>query len=184
MIKRHLAFALLLSAAACAPTPARVVERRVSEAPAPRGATLLRDAMLDGQNAARSPLGLAPLIWDDTLATDAFAYAQVLARTQKFAHSVQPAGPAHEGENLFTGTRGAYSYREMVGYWVAERTNFVNGQVPASSRTGTFGDVGHYSQIVWRDTRRVGCALASSRTDDYLVCRYSPSGNVFGSTAY
>ena len=184
MGKRHLAFAATLLAAACTPGPQRVVEPRVIDAPAQRGEALLRSAMLAGQNAARSGLGLEPLMWDDALAADALAYAQVLARTGRFEHAVQPMGPGHEGENLFTGTRGAYSYREMVGYWLAEKKDFVDVAVPGSSRTGKFGDVGHYSQIVWRGSRRVGCALAASRTDDYLVCRYSPTGNVFGYTAY
>ena len=183
-IKRHLALLLTIAIAACAPGPERVVERRVTETTAPRGAALLRTAMLTGHTDARAAVGLPPLTWDDGLAADALAYAQVLARTGKFEHSVQPMGPGHEGENLFTGTRGAYRYPEMIGYWVAEQKNFTNVAVPASSRTGKFGDVGHYSQIVWRGTQRVGCALASNATDDYLVCRYSPTGNVFGYKAY
>ncbi len=55
----------------------------------------------------------------------------------------------HQGENLWTGTRGAYRYDEMMGHWLGERRNFVNLPVPESSRTGQFGDVGHYTQIVW-----------------------------------
>ena len=184
MIKRHLALMLSLAAAACAPGPERVVEPRGTDTPALRDPALLRSMMLAGQNAARADVGVPSLAWDDRLAADALAYAQVLARTGAFEHSVQPMGAGHEGENLFTGTRGAYSYREMVGYWIAEKKDFVNVAVPASSRTGKFGDVGHYSQIVWRGAQRLGCALASNRTDDYLVCRYSPTGNVFGYKAY
>jgi len=78
------------------------------------------------------------------------------------------------------GSRGAYGYREMVDLWVAERRDFVNRPLPDTSRTGRWSDVGHYSQIVWRTTLRFGCALASNDTDDYLVCRYSPAGNVYG----
>ena len=184
---RHLFAALLgLSAVGCVrePEPRRVVEPRVSAQPAPRGAALLRRAMLDGHNAARAAAGVTPLAWSDALAADAAAYAQLLARTGRFEHASQPIGPAREGENLWTGTRAAYRYDEMAGYWVAERRDFVNGPAPAFSRTGRWQDVGHYAQIAWRGTTTVGCALASNARDDYLVCRYSPAGNVVGQRVF
>ncbi len=166
--------------AGCAAEPPRVVERRTSDAPAARGAGLLRQAMLNDQNAARAAAGAAPLRWSDILAADAMTYARTLAASRRFEHAEQPQGPGREGENLWTGTRGAYSYDEMVGHWVAEKKDVVNLPVPSSSRTGRFGDVGHYTQIVWRATTSVGCAVASNATDDYLVCRYAPPGNIVG----
>jgi hypothetical protein len=38
--------------------------------------------------------------------------------------------------------------------------------------------------MAWRNTMTVGCALASNRDNDYLVCRYSPAGNVVGQRAF
>ncbi|PCG09474.1 serine protease [Sphingomonas ginsenosidimutans] len=188
--KRHavrlFAFLLPLIAAACSGDggPPRVVEAR-PDAPAPaRGESLLRRAMLVGHNAARADVGVAPLVWDDALARSAAAYAQEMARTGRFAHAEQPQGPRREGENLFTGTRGAYGYDEMVALWVAEKRDFVNRAVPDASRSGNWGGVAHYVQIVWRGSRAMGCAMASSRRDDYLVCRYSPAGNVVGERAF
>ena len=139
--------------------PARVVEQRLSDAPAPRGAGLLRQA-------------------------SALSYAQEMARTGRFEHAQQPQGPARQGENLWTGTRGAYRYDEMMAHWRAEQRNFVNLPVPQSSRTGQFGDVAHYTQIVWARSTAMGCAMASNARDDFLVCRYSPTGNVFGERAF
>jgi uncharacterized protein YkwD len=164
-----LAIAGALLLAGCAQGPERVVERRDTMAPAPRGPSLLKTAMMDGHNAARAAVGVAPLTWSDTLATTARAYAEELARTGKFAHAPQPQGMSREGENLWTGTRYAYAYPEMIGHWVAENRD---------------EDVAHYTQIVWRGSTQVGCAMASNKTDDYLVCRYSPPGNVFGERAY
>ena len=166
------------------PGPTRVTEAVAKPLVQPRGAALLRSAMLAGHSAARAEVGLPPLVWDDALAAAALAYARTLARTRQFRHAVQPRGVAAQGENLFTGTRGAYSYREMVDLWVAEKKDFINRPTPNFSRTGRFGDVGHYTQIVWRSTRAVGCAHASNDRDDYLVCRYSPAGNVWGQTAF
>ena len=184
-MKRRIALIAVLALIGCAPAgPQRVVERRSSDAPAPRGQALLRQAMLDGHNAARAPFGEPPLVWDRKLAADAQAYADTLARTGRFAHADQPQGPGREGENLFTGTRDAYAYREMVDLWVAEGRGYSPAPVPGGSRTGRFGDVAHYTQIVWRNATHVGCALASNRSDDYLVCRYTPAGNVFGERPY
>ncbi len=160
------------------------MEERISEAPAPRGATLLRTTMLAGHTGARAAIGLPPLIWDESLVATARAYAEQMARTRRFAHAPQPQGPGREGENLWNGTRDAYRYEEMIGHWVAEKRDFVNGVTPAFSRTGKWQDVSHYTQIVWRNTTRVGCAMASNKRDDYLVCRYSPAGNVVGERSY
>ncbi|MGN6818489.1 MAG: CAP domain-containing protein [Sphingomonas sp.] len=168
--------------AACGGTsaPERVVEPRADAAPAPRGAALRRQLKLTRHNDARHAVGVASLVWDDGLAAHALGYARDLARTRRFEHAPQPMGPGREGENLFTGTRDAYSYAEMIQYWIDERKWFVNRPAPDFSTTGNGEAVAHYTQIVWRTTTRVGCAVASNDRDDYLVCRYAPPGNVIG----
>jgi hypothetical protein len=182
--KRHAALlALLLSACSAGtstPAPERIVEPLTRTTPAARGQALLERVMLSRHNAARAAVGLAPLAWDEGLAADARGYADEMARSGRFAHADQHG----EGENLFTGTRGAYSYAEMIDLWLAERRDFVNAATPGFSRTGRAGDVAHYTQIVWRGTHAVGCALASNARDDFLVCRYSPAGNVVGERTY
>jgi len=185
--KRHRPLALVALLAGCAQPsgPERVVEPRVSAAPAARGDALLRRAMIEGHDAARAAVGLPPLAWDQALVASARAYAGEMARSRRFAHADQPVGgPTRQGENLWTGTRGAYAYAEMIDHWIDERRDFVNGITPNFSRTGKWEDVAHYSQIVWRGTTRVGCAIASNARDDYLVCRYAPAGNVVGERAF
>ncbi|MBN8850091.1 MAG: serine protease [Sphingomonas sp. 67-36] len=178
-------FLLALALAACDHGgPPRIVEPRLTDAPAPRGAALLRHTMLDGQNAERARLGLPPLAWDEDLATAARGYAGEMARTGRFAHAEQPQGPGRQGENLWTGTRAAYRYDEMLGHWLAERRFYVDLPTPGFSTTGRWQDASHYSQIVWRATQRVGCAMVSNRGNDFLACRYLPPGNVVGQTAY
>ena len=69
--------------------------------------------------------------------------------------------------------------------WIDEKVNFVNGVMPDISRTGQWSDTGHYSQMIWSGTTRIGCATAgSSNSLSYLVCRYAPAGNVIDEKAY
>ena len=185
--KRYRGFVLPLILVACAQAPEgpeRVVEPRVSAQAAPRGSALLKSVMLAAHNGARGDVGVAPLVWSDTLVASARGYAEDMARSGRFEHAAQPMAPGRLGENLWTGTRGAYRYDEMAGHWIAERGDFVNLPTPNFSRTGRAQDVTHYTQIVWRGSTAVGCALASNRTDDFLVCRYAPAGNVMGQAAY
>ena len=131
-------------------------------------------------NQARQQYGVGPLVWDEGLERDAQDYARILARTGKFEHDPQKGRNPQQGENLFVGTRTAYSYGSMIGYLIEERRYYRPGRFPDVSRSGDWEDVGHYTQIVWPTTQRVGCAIASNEEDDYLVCRYLPAGNVYG----
>ncbi|CAN5305464.1 hypothetical protein BH10PSE14_BH10PSE14_36390 [soil metagenome] len=175
---------ILLLAGCAAEAPTQVVEPRSTMAPARRGDALLRATMLRGHNAARAAIGIGPLAWDDRLAADAAGYAATLARENRFEHAAQPQGPGREGENLWMGTRGAYGFDEMLGHWVEERRYYRPAPTPDFSTTGRWGDVAHYTQMVWRGSTTVGCAMASNRDNDYLVCRYAPAGNVVGQRAF
>ncbi len=130
------------------------------------------------QNRERESLGLQPFRWNVELAASAQDWADHLARTGRFEHA--PEKPTPEGENLWAGTKGYYSPESMVDGWLDEKRNFRPGVFPANSRTGRMEDVGHYTQIVWRASGQVGCAMARSATEDLLVCRYSEAGNWVG----
>jgi len=149
-------------------------------APADRGLQLMRATVLAAHNEARSRFGVAPLGWSQELAAGALAHAQYMARTGIYGHDQTPGRRKKAGENMWRGTRGAFSYDVMVGVMIDEARHFRPGAFPANSRTGNWLDVAHYTQIVWPTTTEVGCALASSATTDYFVCRYAPTGNKDG----
>ncbi len=135
--------------------------------------------VLSAHNAARAAVGAPPVTWDPVLAAGAAAWAQHMASSGRYDHSDRRGRPGI-GENLWMGTRGAFSLEYMVGEWTGERRHFVPGIFPHNSRTGNWMDVSHYTQIIWPTTQRIGCAVASGRGSDYLVCRYSPKGNQDG----
>ncbi|MBB3940535.1 hypothetical protein GGR39_002192 [Novosphingobium fluoreni] len=152
-------------------------------APALSGATSLSGQfearILAAHNRERAALGIEPLHWNPQLANSARGWAHHLAATGRFEHAPErPVDP--QGENLWAGTRGYYGLEAMVDGWVREKRFFRPGTFPANSTTGRVEDVGHYTQLVWRQTRQVGCALARGQVEDVLVCRYAEAGNYMG----
>ena len=135
--------------------------------------------ILAAHNPERARAGVPPLVWDNALGTAAANYATQMAMSGRFAHSDRSLRRG-TGENLWMGTRGAFSVETMVGGWASEKRFFTPGVFPNNSRTGNWEDVGHYTQMIWPTTTRVGCALASTQRIDYLVCRYAGAGNIDG----
>ena len=136
--------------------------------------------LLAAHNAERSRLGIPALDWDKDLAADARVWADELAATGRFEHSPDDPGKPLQGENLWAGTPLAYAPEAMVGLWRAERSDYRPGIFPNNSRSGDVEKVGHYTQLIWRNSRRVGCASAVGRDEEFLVCRYSEAGNITG----
>jgi hypothetical protein len=135
--------------------------------------------ILAAHNRERLDLGLEPLSWSPTLAQSAQRWADTLASTGRFEHA--PENPyTPEGENLWAGTKGYYTPEAMVDAWIREKKFFHPGVFPDNSTTGRVEDIGHYTQVIWRATTQVGCAQATSASEDILVCRYAEAGNYRG----
>jgi hypothetical protein len=138
------------------------------------------ERLLAAHNAERGAVGVQPLAWNDGLAAEARTWAHELATTGRFEHSPDEPGKPVEGENLWAGTPRAFSPEAMVGLWVAEKKDYRPGVFPNNSRSGDLERVGHYTQLIWRGSGQVGCATAMGREEEFLVCRYSGAGNVYG----
>lgn len=139
------------------------------------------ETILKQHNLYRSALHLPALTWSPELALDALAWGKNQAKHNGMQHDYSIRGK--EGENLFAGTAGAYSPTDMVEMWANERKDFVYGVFPDCG-TSKSAMVGHYTQMVWKTTTSVGCALVSNGKLDILVCRYSPPGNMVGQKPY
>ena len=143
----------------------------------------LTERLLAEHNRERERTGVPRLAWNDQLAGQAEAWAQKLAAEGKLRHASE-AESGGAGENLWMGTAGYFAPERMVGAFVNERRFYQHGNFPEVSSTGKWQDVGHYTQLVWRDTREVGCAVARGTGYDVLVCRYWPAGNWMGESPY
>lgn len=138
------------------------------------------ERVLTAHNRERSLSLSPPLVWDDALARGAQQWADHLARSGEFAHSPDAPGAVPVGENIWGGTAARFQPESMVGLWVSEKRFFKPGVFPDNSTSGRLEDVTHYTQLIWRSTRRVGCGLSRGPRDDILVCRYASAGNMMG----
>ena len=152
-------------------------------AQAPQGATgELAQRILAAHNRERAAVGHPPLAWDPALAGAAASYGPVLASLRQLVHSPRETRPVQR-ENLAMASHGTLSPEQLVNLWSREKLLMHPGVFPAVSRTGRWEDVAHYTQMVWPTTTRVGCAIFAADMD-YLICRYSPPGNIDGKPVF
>lgn len=138
--------------------------------------------LLAAQNRERLLVGHAPLAWDPYLAASAASYGPTLATLHQLVHSPRETRPGQR-ENLARAWHGTMTPEQLVGVWSAEKSMLQPGLFPAVSSTGRWEDVAHYTQMVWPTTTRVGCAIFPADWD-YLICRYSPPGNIDGKPVF
>ncbi|KAK5779047.1 hypothetical protein RI543_002931 [Arxiozyma heterogenica] len=109
------------------------------------------------------------LTWSNTLAVYAEKYAAVYdCSSGRLVHSRGPYG-----ENLALGFPNAVA---AVDAWYSEIAHYNYSHPGFSMATG------HFTQVVWRSTKEVGCAVkhCGSYYRDYVVCEYAPPGNYAG----
>jgi hypothetical protein len=81
------------------------------------------------------------------------------------------------GENLFWALRDHWNASKVVKYWGDER----NLYDPNTNECINNSVCGHFTQIVWNATQRVGCAhvLCHNIQGHLFVCSYDPPGNIY-----
>lgn len=125
-------------------------------------------------NAVRAKVGVGPLAWSEDLAKLAQAWANRLIANGQFDHSHNPK----TGENLYEMTGGSASPEIVVNSWASEANDY------SYTSNTCRGVCGHYTQIVWADTKAVGCAVAQKGQREVWVCEYGPPGNYVGRKPY
>ncbi|CAN8288396.1 unnamed protein product [Cochlearia groenlandica] len=131
---------------------------------------------LDTHNAARSQVGVANLVWDTTVATYALNYANSRKSDCNLVHSGGPYG-----ENLAKGSSSTFSAISGVNLWVNEKPyyNYTSNSCIGGNQCL------HYTQVVWRNSVKVGCARVQCTNSWWFVaCNYNPPGNYIGQYPY
>jgi pathogenesis-related protein 1 len=131
-------------------------------------------AIVAAHNEIRGRVEVPPLRWSDRLAEHAQEWASRLLREREFYHRPHPV----YGENLFEITGARASAAQVIDVWASEAPDY-------SYRDNTCRAVcGHYTQLIWSDTREVGCAVARDASREVWVCNYNPPGNWIGERPY
>jgi len=130
------------------------------------------DTILAGHNADRAPYGSPALTWDTSIAATAQSWANGCSHT----HSTNSFG-----ENIAYGTNprtyANSGWRSEQALWTCSTT----------SLGACNGICGHWTQIVWKNSTRLGCGQAFCNTNSpfngfptwyFLVCNFSPAGNI------
>ncbi|PSN50515.1 hypothetical protein C0J52_14364 [Blattella germanica] len=136
-----------------------------------------------------SAANMEKLSWDDELAT----VAQRWADQCDFGHdSCRKDSRFYVGQNAYIGSskgsaeNGNQDWSKAINKWYNEVGNFSRNDIsPFKFTKGT----GHYTQVVWADTKYVGCGFIAYKEADgwynkYYVCNYGPGGNIKETTMY
>ncbi|KAF3675629.1 putative basic form of pathogenesis-related protein 1-like [Capsicum annuum] len=130
---------------------------------------------LNAHNAARRQVGVSPMTWDNRLAAYAQNYANQRIGDCGMIHSHGPYG-----ENL----AAAFPQLNAAGavkMWFDEKKWY-----DYNSNSCAPGKVcGHYTQVVWRNSVRLGCARVRCNNGwVFITCNYDPPGNYIGQRPY
>lgn len=119
---------------------------------------------------------LPPLSWSCEVADVAQAYADELAATMN-CDLVHSGGDY--GENLYWSSGFQPTPQDVVDAWASEEPCYSYDVFPdqCSVVPGQCDVCGHYTQMVWRNTEVVGCAMAECGQAQVWVCNYDPPGN-------
>ncbi|KAF8015238.1 hypothetical protein BT93_H0899 [Corymbia citriodora subsp. variegata] len=140
------------------------------------GSSTVIQQYLAPHNAVRSRLGLPPLQWSQSLASYASSWARQRRGDCALIHS-----SGNYGENLFWGAGSKWRPGDAVAAWAAEGPYYDYG----SNTCAAGRDCLHYTQLVWRQSLRVGCArVICANGDTFITCNYDPHGNVIGQRPY
>uniref|UniRef100_A0A673KCY7 GLI pathogenesis-related 2 n=1 Tax=Sinocyclocheilus rhinocerous TaxID=307959 RepID=A0A673KCY7_9TELE len=125
---------------------------------------------LQSHNVYRRQHGAPPLTINKNLCRSAQAWAEHLLSITTLKHSNKDYG-----ENLYYAWSSAtkkLTGHEAVENWYSEIKDFNFGRPGFSSKTG------HFTQVVWKDTKEVGVGLATDGNTTFVVGQYLPAGNI------
>lgn len=140
--------------------------------------------VLDHHNLIRKEVGVDKLVWNTDLAAFAQEWADQLAKdgcTMK--HRKQPkVNDEPVGENLFWGSSSeAYGPLDASLSWYSEKKIYQYGKFGH----GNWHAIGHYTQMVWKNTKQVGVGVAVCKNGGILVvANYYPAGNYMDQFPY
>ena len=129
---------------------------------------------LEEHNKYRNMHHVPPLTLNKECCDIAKTYAERLAKDDMLEHSDNMYKGDNLGENLYMCGGYKATGKEMTKSWYNEvRKHNFNGDYQ--------GGTGHFTQLVWKNTKEVGFGWATNgRGSYYCVGNYYPAGNFMG----
>ncbi|CAO3587763.1 unnamed protein product [Absidia cylindrospora] len=121
------------------------------------------NAILQKHNQYRAKHGAPALKWDKNIAQ----FAQRWTTGCAFQHSGNPS----YGENI---AMGYGSWDQVVSAWYDEVKMY------DYSNPGFAGSTGHFTQVVWVGTTKIGCGFTECGGRKIYSCNYKKPGNYMG----
>ena len=135
-------------------------------------------------NKVRADVGVGPLSWSPQLADFAQKWANNLVSNGKCKLEHRPGSGEWQGiygENIAMLVPKNNASLESSEMWYSEISKFQNVTL---DNTNWYA-AGHYSQMIWRNTKSVGIGAAKCSNGYYIVvANYDPPGNYMGQKAY
>lgn len=133
-------------------------------------------------NRVRADAGVGPVGWSDKIADYSMAWAGHLAQKGCSMKHRPRSGKWKQqyGENIFMGTAGYYGVADAVRSWESEKKDYTYGPIIEK----TWYPTGHYTQVIWSNTKTIGCGKALCNGNMIVVCNYDPPGNYMGEKPY
>ncbi|XP_017772831.1 PREDICTED: uncharacterized protein LOC108559950 isoform X2 [Nicrophorus vespilloides] len=137
-----------------------------------RALSAFRQECLEAHNKYRAKHGVPPLQLDNELSRYSDEWAKICADRSTLEHRKNN----QYGENIYslhtqdTNIKGSVP----VDSWYTEKNKFGFGKEPKNL------EAGHFTQIIWKTTERLGVGVAIKPGGIYVVCNYSPAGNFVG----
>lgn len=143
-----------------------------------------KQKVLEAHNILREEVGLKPLVWSDDLAKIAEKWAKKVAKKNgQYAWVLEHSTTPDLGENIAGGWLDRDNPELLVRQgWGEMEKEYFN---PETRQCYPNQVCGHYTQMVWRNTTKVGCGTGINENGKYiLVCNYDPPGNYRGQPAF
>jgi pathogenesis-related protein 1 len=139
-------------------------------------------ALLDFHNEKRGEVKVPEVAWSKELAAFAQEWADHIAELGKFQHRpVKGEFKQRYGESIAEGP-GKFGVTDAGRAWYNEKKAYDSGKqsLPANAK-----EIGHYTQMVWNTTRKIGAGKATVKKGKmkgwtFVVCNYDPPGNAVG----
>lgn len=142
--------------------------------------------ILSLHNTYRSWHRAPAMTWDSTLERAATAWAQNLANQ---GCGLQHGGHNGAGQNLYMLSNSGgvdRSCSAAATAWYNEVSLYRFSSTPYSSNSWQFGAIGHFTQLVWVSSTRLGCGIGIGNGGrcKVVACHYSPTGNYVGDAQF